>query len=64
VIGGVDETVRASQIAWEHGLLITPGVFPAVAMNRGGLRFSVTAANTEEEIELAVRALRDIRARV
>ncbi len=61
VIGGVEQTVKAVNIAWERGLIITPGIFPMVPMNRGGLRFSVTALNTEEQIDKALHVLNDIR---
>ncbi len=61
VIGGVDRTIRACQIAWEHGLLITPGVFPAAPIHRGGLRFSITASNTEGEIGTALEVLKILR---
>ncbi len=61
VIGKLEDTIKASQIAWEHGLIFTPGVFPAAPANRGGLRFSVTAVNTETEIDSAIRALEEIR---
>lgn len=61
VTGGVDATIRACEIAWEHGILITPGVFPAVSLHRGGLRFSMTASNTEDEIETTLKALQEIK---
>ncbi|MCP4106172.1 MAG: hypothetical protein GY749_11640 [Desulfobacteraceae bacterium] len=40
VIGGVEQTVKAVNIAWERGLIITPGIFPMVPMNRGIKIFS------------------------
>ena len=60
-IGAVPEVVRACNVLWEHGILITPAVFPAVPMDRGALRFTVTAANTEEQVRSAIEALREVR---
>ena len=63
-IGTVPDVVKACNILWEHGILITPAVFPAVPMDRGALRFTVTAANTEEQVQSAVEALREVREEV
>jgi len=41
--------------------LFTPGIFPAVPINHGGLRFTVTALNTDDEIDTAVNALEKIK---
>jgi 7-keto-8-aminopelargonate synthetase-like enzyme/acyl carrier protein len=63
-VGRPAETAVACRIMWDHGVLITPAVFPAVAFHDGGLRFSVTAANTEDEIDRALVALAEVRDRV
>ena len=55
--GSPDTVLRACRALWDHGILITPTVFPAVPMRQGGVRFSVTAANTERDIERALTAL-------
>jgi acyl carrier protein len=60
-IGAVPEVVRACNVLWEHGILITPALYPAVPMDRGALRFTVTAANTEEQVRSAIEALREVR---
>jgi len=60
-IGTVSDVVKACNILWEHGVLITPALFPAVPIDRGALRFTVTAANTEEQVQLAIEALRKVR---
>ncbi|CAA9453701.1 MAG: Polyketide synthase modules and related proteins [uncultured Rubrobacteraceae bacterium] len=60
-IGYVPEVVKACKILWGHGILITPALFPAVPLDRGALRFTVTAANTEEQVRLAIEALRMVR---
>jgi myxalamid-type polyketide synthase MxaB len=57
VIGGIDEMLKACQLLWEHDILITPAIYPAVPENRNLVRFSITAANTEAEVEHAIRAL-------
>lgn len=60
VVGAVESAITACKTLWGHGILITPGIFPAVPYNRSILRFSITAANTEIEIDQALVALRDI----
>ncbi|MBA2527087.1 MAG: aminotransferase class I/II-fold pyridoxal phosphate-dependent enzyme, partial [Pyrinomonadaceae bacterium] len=60
-IGDVPDVVHACNILWDEGILITPAVFPAVPIDRGALRFTVTAANTEEQVRLAIEALRKVR---
>ncbi|MCM0590409.1 MAG: pyridoxal phosphate-dependent aminotransferase family protein [Gloeotrichia echinulata DEX184] len=60
VVGSVESAITACKILWKHGILITPGIFPAVPYNRSILRFSITAANTDIEIDQVLVALRDI----
>ena len=60
-IGTVPDVVKACNILWEHGILITPALFPAVPIDRGALRFTVTAANTDEQVRQAIKALREVR---
>jgi 7-keto-8-aminopelargonate synthetase-like enzyme len=62
VIGDWDEIVKACQILWEHDILITPATFPAVPATRNLVRFSITSANTELELDQAIEALREVRA--
>lgn len=57
VMGGWDEMVTACNILWDHDILITPATFPAVPITRNLVRFSITAANTEAELDLAIAAL-------
>ena len=61
VMGNWDRMVAGCQTLWEHDILITPATFPAVPANRNLVRFSVTAANTEAEVDQAIGALRQIR---
>jgi 7-keto-8-aminopelargonate synthetase-like enzyme len=64
VIGGIEQVVDACRIAWEHGILFTPAAFPAMPLERGGLRLSVTAANTDADVDRLLVALDDIATRV
>jgi acyl transferase domain-containing protein/NADPH:quinone reductase-like Zn-dependent oxidoreductase/7-keto-8-aminopelargonate synthetase-like enzyme/acyl carrier protein len=57
VIGNWDQMMTACRILWDHDILITPATYPAVPMNRNLVRFSVTAANTEAEVDQAIAAL-------
>jgi 7-keto-8-aminopelargonate synthetase-like enzyme len=57
VIGDVEQLVAACRLLWEHDVLITPALYPAVPMHRSLVRFSITAANTDAEIDQAIHAL-------
>jgi 7-keto-8-aminopelargonate synthetase-like enzyme/NAD(P)-dependent dehydrogenase (short-subunit alcohol dehydrogenase family)/acyl carrier protein len=57
VIGGWEEIVTACRIFWDHDILITPATFPAVPATRNLVRFSITSANTDAEMDQAIRAL-------
>ena len=61
VMGDWDRMISGCQTLWNHDILITPATFPAVPANRNLVRFSITSANTEEEIDQAIGALRAIR---
>jgi 7-keto-8-aminopelargonate synthetase-like enzyme len=61
VLGSVDRVIRGCQIAWEHGILLTPAVFPALPLDRGGLRLSVTASNSDADVDQLLRALSAVR---
>jgi acyl carrier protein len=60
-IGAIPDVVKACNVLWDHGILMTPAVFPAVPVDHGALRFTVTAANTEEQIRRAIEALQKVR---
>ena len=45
------------RILWDHDILITPAIYPAVPATRNLVRFSITSANTDEEMDQAIRAL-------
>jgi len=57
VTGGLERTVAASRVMWDHGILFTPSVFPAAPLDRGGFRISFTAANTDDDVERLLAAL-------
>lgn len=61
VIGSFDDLVKACTVLWAHDILITPAMYPAVPMNRNLVRFSITSANTDDEVEHAIRALEGVR---
>jgi acyl transferase domain-containing protein/7-keto-8-aminopelargonate synthetase-like enzyme len=64
VIGKTKDVIAACKVLWDYGILITPALFPIVPHNRGLLRFSITAANTEEEIDRSLEALAAVRERL
>ena len=57
VIGSLRPVVHASRLMWDEGVLLTPSVFPAAPLNRGGLRMSLTASHSDEELAKADRAI-------
>jgi 7-keto-8-aminopelargonate synthetase-like enzyme/acyl carrier protein len=57
VMGGWEAMTQGCGILWERDILITPATFPAVSINRNLVRFSLTSANTEQELDQAVAAL-------
>jgi 7-keto-8-aminopelargonate synthetase-like enzyme/acyl carrier protein len=57
VMGGWQEIVTACRILWDHDILITPATYPAVPATRNLVRFSITSANTDQEMDQAIRAL-------
>ena len=64
VIGKTRDVIEACKILWEYGILITPALYPIVPKDKGLLRFSITAANTVEEIDRSLEALAAVRARL
>ena len=64
VVGKTQDVIQACKILWEYGILITPALYPIVPKDKGLLRFSITAANTEEEIDRSLDALAAVRTRV
>ena len=61
ICGDIDNTIRAHQVLWKHRILVTPAVFPAMPIDRGGVRISVTAANTHDEIDQLLGAFAELR---
>jgi myxalamid-type polyketide synthase MxaB len=57
VMGGWEEMVTACRVLWDHNILITPATFPAVPATRNLVRFSITSANTDLEMDQAIAAL-------
>lgn len=61
VIGDVDSLILATNVLWDDGVKITPAMFPAVPLNEGGLRFTITATNTPAQVEQVLASLTRIR---
>jgi 8-amino-7-oxononanoate synthase len=60
-LGGLAAVERGCRVLWEQGILLTPAVFPAAPLDRGGVRFTVTAANTVAEVEGLINGLAEVR---
>jgi 7-keto-8-aminopelargonate synthetase-like enzyme/acyl-CoA synthetase (AMP-forming)/AMP-acid ligase II len=61
VLGPTEVVTEACRVLWDHGVLLTPAVFPAAPLDRGGVRLTPTAANTEEQVDRALAGLREVR---
>jgi myxalamid-type polyketide synthase MxaB len=60
VIGNVEQVTEACKLLWQYKLLITPAVYPVVPMHRNLARFSITASNTDAEIDQAIKGLQAV----
>jgi len=60
-VGPTAAVLRVCEILWEHGILLTPALFPAAPIDRGGVRFTLTAANTAEQVDRLLAALAEVR---
>ncbi|MEJ7583000.1 MAG: pyridoxal phosphate-dependent aminotransferase family protein [Acidimicrobiales bacterium] len=61
VLGDTDLVLAACKILWEHAVLLTPAIFPAAPLDRGGLRFTLTTDNTPAQVDQVLGALAAIR---
>jgi 8-amino-7-oxononanoate synthase len=55
-IGDTDHLIRASEILWENGILVTLAPYPMVRRGQETLRITITAANTKMEVEQLLKA--------
>ncbi len=56
ILGDSETTIRFSGRLFEEGVFATSVVFPTVALDRARLRTIVTAAHTDEQLDMAVAA--------
>jgi 8-amino-7-oxononanoate synthase len=61
-IGSTQHLTAASRILWEHGILITLAPYPMVRKGNECLRITVTAANTQAQVESLLAAFAKVRA--
>ena len=62
IAGDIDSLILATNVLWDDGIKITPAMFPAVPLDEGGLRFTVTASNTQTQIADVLQSLARSRA--
>ncbi|NBD26975.1 glycine C-acetyltransferase [Paenibacillus glycinis] len=62
IVGNPAETMRFSDLLLQEGVFAQGIVYPTVAMDKGRVRFIVTARHTREELDYAVQALGKCRA--
>jgi 8-amino-7-oxononanoate synthase len=60
VIGGADETMRASKALYEKNILVPAIRPPTVPKDTSRLRISITAAHTKKDISLLVETTSSI----
>ena len=54
--------VAGGRLLYDRGFLATMQAYPVVPRDRGVLRFTVTSANTEAQVDALLGAMRDARA--
>jgi 7-keto-8-aminopelargonate synthetase-like enzyme/acyl-CoA synthetase (AMP-forming)/AMP-acid ligase II/acyl carrier protein len=64
VLGRTAHVLAACEVLWEHGILLTPAIFPAVPLHRGGVRFTLTADHTDAQVDHLLEALAVVRTAV
>lgn len=60
-IGDTDHLIRASEILWKNGILVTLAPYPMVRRGQETLRITITAANTKLEVEQLLKAFAQIK---
>jgi 8-amino-7-oxononanoate synthase len=60
-VGDTDHLIQAARILWDNGILITLAPYPMVRKGDETLRITVTAANTDEDVNRLVTAFAEIR---
>lgn len=61
VIGNADQTIKVSQLLQEHGILGTPIRPPSIPVGKSRIRFCLTAAHSEDDIECLLAAIDKIK---
>jgi 8-amino-7-oxononanoate synthase len=57
ICGKIDNVYRWNSILFEHGVFAGIRVFPLTPKNESGFRFAITATNTYEQLDNALKAL-------
>lgn len=60
-IGDTRHLIKASEILWNNGILITLAPYPMVRRGQETLRITITAANTESEVEQLIVAMTKVK---
>lgn len=60
-IGDTERLIHTAKILWDSGILITLGPYPMVPKGEEVLRITVTAANTDEQVDTLIKAFSKVR---
>lgn len=60
-IGNTDDLIKASNILWDNQVLVTLAPYPMVKKGQETLRITITAANTEQEIQILLQAFNKVK---
>lgn len=60
-VGDTESLIATSKILWDNGILVTLAPYPMVKKGQECLRITVTAANTDEEVEMLLAAFGFVR---
>ncbi len=60
-LGSPERVIAGGRFLYERGFMATMQAYPVVPRDRGVLRFTVTSANTDDEVASLLDAMRDLR---
>jgi 8-amino-7-oxononanoate synthase len=60
-IGDTEQLIQTAKILWENQILVTLAPYPMVKKGQEALRITVTAANTDAEVDLLLKAFQKVR---
>ncbi len=60
-VGDTDKLIGSSKLLFENHILVTLNPYPMVIKGKEALRITITASNTEEEVDMLLKAFRKVK---